>query len=124
MSSNGTVHVLDAVVLPDETVVDVALDNGFTTLATAVIQEELLPVLTDPLASFTVFAPTNEAFDNLATGLNTDVNGLLALPNLSDILTYHVLNTEVASSQINNGDVVQPISMTTVSYTHLRAHET
>ena len=109
---NGAVHVLNAVVLPVETVVDVALDNNFTTLATAVIQEELLPVLTDPLASYTVFAPTNAAFDDLANALNTDINGLLALPNLSDVLAYHVLGTEVLSSAINNGDLVQPLSPT------------
>jgi uncharacterized surface protein with fasciclin (FAS1) repeats len=111
-ADNGIVHVLDAVVLPYETVVDVALDNGFSTLATAVITAELLPALTDPLAELTVFAPTNDAFDALATELNTDISGILALSNLGDILTYHVLSSEVGSSAINNGDVVSPLSST------------
>lgn len=110
---NGTVHVLDAVVLPNETVVDIALDSpDFNSLTAAVIQEELLPVLTDPLASLTVFAPTDAAFNNIATALGTDIAGLLALPNLTDILTYHVLGAEVLSSGINNGDIVQPVSTT------------
>ncbi len=104
-ASNGVVHVLDAVVLPVETVVDVALDNGFTSLAAAVIQAELLPALTDPLAKFTVFAPTNQAFDDLATALNTDINGLLALPNLGDILLYHVVGSEVFAMDLMNGTV-------------------
>lgn len=107
---NGVVHSMDAVVLPVETVADVAIDNGFSTLVTAVVTAELLPALTDPLASLTVFAPSNAAFDDLATALGTDINGLLALPNLADVLTYHVLGTEVASSAINNGDIVQPLS--------------
>lgn len=111
-ADNGVVHVLNAVVLPVETVVDVALDNGFTTLATAVIQEELLPALTDPLASYTVFAPTNAAFDNLATALGTNIAGLLALPNLTDVLTYHVLGSEVAAAGVTNGAVVAPLSST------------
>lgn len=111
-SDNGTVHVLDAVVLPRETVVDVALDNGFSSLAAAVITAELLPVLTDPFAEYTVFAPTNDAFDSLAAGLNTDIPGLLALSNLSDILTYHVLAGEVAAADINNGDIVDAVSTT------------
>lgn len=109
---NGVVHSLDAVVLPLETVADVAIDNGFSTLVTAVATAELLPALTNPLASLTVFAPSNAAFDNLATALGTDINGLLALPNLADVLTYHVLGSEVASSAINNGDIVQPLSTT------------
>jgi uncharacterized surface protein with fasciclin (FAS1) repeats len=111
-ADNGVVHILESVVLPVETVVDVALDNGFSTLATAVITAELLPVLTDPMAEYTVFAPTNEAFDNLASALGTDIAGLLALPNLTDILTYHVLDGEVAAAAINNGDIVEPFSTT------------
>ena len=111
-ADNGIVHVLNAVVLPVETVADVAIDNGFSTLVTAVVTAELLPALTNPLANYTVFAPTNTAFDNLATALNTTVSGLLALPNLADILTYHVLGTEVPSSAVTNGAIVQPLSTT------------
>lgn len=111
-ADNGIVHALDAVVLPSETVVDVALDNGFSTLATAVITAELLPALTDPFAELTVFAPTNDAFDNVVAELGTDIPGLLALSNLADILTYHVLGSEVASSGISNGDIVEPLSAT------------
>tara|TARA_B110000046_G_scaffold58485_1_gene65540 strand:- start:287 stop:1828 length:1542 start_codon:yes stop_codon:yes gene_type:complete len=111
-ADNGVVHVLDAVVLPNETVVDVAIDNDFSTLATAVITAELLPALTDPFAELTVFAPTNDAFDNLVAELGIDIAGLLALSNLADILTYHVLGSEVASSSINNGDIVDALSTT------------
>ncbi|MCC5923112.1 MAG: fasciclin domain-containing protein [Crocinitomicaceae bacterium] len=111
-ADNGVVHVLDAVVLPAETVVDVALDAGFTTLATAVIEAELLPVLSDPFATLTVFAPTNDAFDDAVAALGISINDLLALPNLADILTYHVLGSEVLSSAINNGDIVAPVSTT------------
>jgi len=111
-SANGVVHVIDAVVLPVETVVDIALDNGFSSLATAVVTAELLPALTNPLATLTVFAPTNEAFDNIATALGTDLAGLLALPNLADVLTYHVLGTEVLAANVTNGAIVQPLSTT------------
>ena len=111
-ASNGIVHVLGGVVVPFETVVDVAIDNGFTSLTTAVVTAELLPALTNPLATFTVFAPNNAAFDAIATGLGTDINGLLALPNLADILTYHVLGSEVAAAAITNGQIVSPLSTT------------
>lgn len=109
---NGTVHVIDAVVLPNETVVDVAIDAGFTSLYTAVSTAELLPALTNPLATFTVFAPTNTAFDNLAAALGVDIQGLLDLDNLQDILLYHVLDIEVFADDVNNGAILQPISAT------------
>lgn len=102
-TDNGIVHSVDAVLLPYETVVDVAIDNGFTSLTAAVIEAELLPALTNPLAELTVFAPTDQAFDELATELGTDINGILALPNLSDILLYHVLDGIVMSSSLSNG---------------------
>jgi transforming growth factor-beta-induced protein len=109
-ATNGVVHVLNGVLLPVETVADIAIDNGFTTLVTAVVQEELLPSLTNPLANLTVFAPNNAAFQDLADEIGTTVAGLLALPELSDILLYHVLGTEVLSSAVTNGAIVQPLS--------------
>ena len=104
-SGNGVVHAVDGVLLPFETVVDVAIDNGFTTLTTAVATAELLPALTDPYNEFTVFAPTNDAFDALAVALDTDLAGILALPNLADVLLYHVVSGYVPSNTLTNGAV-------------------
>jgi transforming growth factor-beta-induced protein len=109
-TANGVVHVTNGVLLPVETVADIAIDNGFTTLVTAVVQEELLPALTNPLSNLTVFAPNNDAFQDLADALGTTVAGLLTLPQLTDILLYHVLGTEVPSSAVTNGALVQPLS--------------
>lgn len=110
-ADNGVVHVINNVVLPVETVVDRAIDGGFSTLVAAVAKAELLPALSNPLASLTVFAPTNEAFDDLAGDLGTDINGILALPNLDDVLMYHVLGSEVLASAITNGTIVAPLSL-------------
>ena len=104
-ATNGYVHSINAVLLPYETVVDVAIDAGFSTLATAVITAELLPALTDPLASLTVFAPDNAAFDNLVAAMGTDIAGLLAMPELADILLYHVVAGTVMSTDLTNGAV-------------------
>ena len=106
LSDNGVVHVIDAVVLPSETVIDVAIDNNFTSLnSSSYYRKVLLPVLTDPLGQFTVFAPTDLAFDNLATDLGTDITGVLANPNLTDILLYHTLDVVVLSTSLSNGSV-------------------
>jgi uncharacterized surface protein with fasciclin (FAS1) repeats len=106
-ADNGVVHVLNAVVLPSETVADIALGStAHTTLVAAVVEARLLPDLTNPFASLTVFAPTNTAFDNLATALGTDLAGVLAHPQLTDILLYHVVGSEVVSTALVNGPVV------------------
>lgn len=106
-ADNGVVHVLNAVVLPSETVADIALgSSAHTSLVAAVVEARLLPALTNPFASLTVFAPTNTAFDNLATALGTDLTGVLAHPQLTDILLYHVIGSEVLSTALTNGPVV------------------
>lgn len=79
------------------TLVDTAVAAGnFNTLVAALEATGLESVLSDPDASFTVFAPTDEAF--AALGSDT-VNALLADPDqLRDILLYHVLSGAVDSA--------------------------
>lgn len=100
---NGVVHSINAVVLPSQTVVDIAISAGLTSLTAAVVRAELLPALSNPLATFTVFAPTNAAFSDLATALGTDLNGVLANPQLANILLYHVHNNDLLSTALTNG---------------------
>lgn len=78
------------------TIFDVAEgDDRFSILVTALQTAGLETTLRDPESEFTVFAPTNEAFENLLDVLETDAQGLLANPNLSEILLYHVLRGSV-----------------------------
>ncbi len=84
-------------VTPDvvsNTIVDVAVANGsFTTLVAALEAADLVDALSDPEANYTVFAPTDEAFALLG---EEAIGKLLEQPDvLADILTYHVLDTEV-----------------------------
>jgi transforming growth factor-beta-induced protein len=102
-ASNGVVHVIEEVVLPSKTVVDVAIENDFTVLTSAVIAAELLPALSNPFATFTVFAPTDEAFGDLASTLDVEVGDLLELDNLADILLYHVLGSIVLEDDLESG---------------------
>ena len=106
-ADNGVVHSIGSVLLPALTVADIAIGSpAHTSLVAAVVEARLLPSLTNPLASLTVFAPTNTAFNNLATALGTNLAGVLAHPQLSDILLYHVIGTEVLSGALVNGPVV------------------
>jgi transforming growth factor-beta-induced protein len=92
MTSNGVIHVIDAVLLPPEDIVSVATAAGnFTTLLAALEETGLDLVLSAP-GSFTVFAPTDDAFDALLTALGITAQDLLENPELENILLYHVLS--------------------------------
>jgi transforming growth factor-beta-induced protein len=92
-ASNGVIHVIDKVLLPP-TVADLAVANSsFTTLVSALSGAGLVPALSDPAGTFTVFAPTNDAFAQL-TSVPED---------LKPILLYHVLGSTVYASQVPTG---------------------
>ncbi|MGB9623413.1 MAG: fasciclin domain-containing protein [Phycisphaerae bacterium] len=86
---NGVIHVIDAVLLPKDDVIDVAAKDGsFKTLLAAVDSAGLTDVLRGE-GPFTVFAPTDEAFAKLPKGA---VEGLLQdPPKLRAVLKYHVV---------------------------------
>jgi uncharacterized surface protein with fasciclin (FAS1) repeats len=82
-----------------DNIVEVAIDNGsFTTLVAALEAAGLDSVLSDETRDFTVFAPTDAAFDALLAELNLTAGELLASPYLADILLYHV----VADAEIDS----------------------
>jgi uncharacterized surface protein with fasciclin (FAS1) repeats len=105
-ASNGTIHVIDAVLLPpaDEAmmekmdIVDTAVADGrFTTLVAAVQAAGLVDTLKSE-GPFTVFAPTDDAFAALPDGT---VEGLLNdIPVLTDILLYHVVPGKVMAADV------------------------
>ena len=88
-------------------IVDTAVNAGsFNTLVAAVKAANLVDTLKGP-GPFTVFAPTDEAFAKLPAGT---VDALLKdIPQLTKILTYHVVSGKVMAA-----DVVKLKSATTV----------
>ena len=87
------------------TIVDVAAGNpDFETLVAAVTAADLVETLSGD-GPFTVFAPTDDAFDALPEGL---LDALLLPENkdaLTSILTYHVVSGEVMAADVTAGDV-------------------
>ncbi len=118
-ATNGVVHVVDAVMVPEEipaTVVDIVVNSEIhTTLEAAVIAADLATTLSGD-GPFTVFAPTDAAFEALPEGL---LDALLAEPNgfLTDILLYHVVSGNVLSSGLSNGQMVTTINGKTLEVT-------
>lgn len=94
-------------------IVDTAVGAGsFNTLVAAVKAAGLVETLKSP-GPFTVFAPTDDAFNKLPEGT---VDSLLKdIPQLTKILTYHVVSGKVLSS-----DVVKLDKATTVEGSDLK----
>ena len=85
------------------TIVDIALSNpDFSILVDAVVRAGLVDALSGP-GPFTVFAPTNTAFQAFlsANGFN-NVNEV-PVPLLTTILTTHVLSGEFFAANISTG---------------------
>jgi len=103
LTSNGVIHVIDTVLDPGDAtknIIDTAEDNGnFNTLVAAVEAAGLTETLSGP-GPFTVFAPTDSAFETLPAGT---VEALLDPENLEilvNILTFHVYNGDVYANDV------------------------
>jgi transforming growth factor-beta-induced protein len=107
LASNGVIHVVDAVldqpIVQDGdallTIAERAEAAGFSILVAALVEAGFDELFADPTAGpFTVFAPTNAAFEALLGG--APVEDLLANPDLADILLYHVVPGIVTASDV------------------------
>ncbi|MEK6190411.1 MAG: fasciclin domain-containing protein [Carnobacterium alterfunditum] len=95
-TANAESHVTDDVV-------GVALGNpDFSILVSALQKAELVETLQGD-GPFTVFAPTNAAFEKLLTELDITADELLAQPDLAKVLTYHVVSGKVLASDLTDG---------------------
>ena len=98
--SEKTIMVGGAAMYPTKNIVENAVNSkDHTTLVAAVKAAGLVATL-QSAGPFTVFAPTNNAFDMLPTGT---VNNLLMAENkpaLITVLTYHVVAGRYSSADI------------------------
>jgi len=110
MADNGVVHVIDAVLIPEvtpvtTTVVDIIVNSPVhTILETAVLAAGLAGTLSGD-GPFTVFAPTDAAFEALPAGT---IEALLADPTgvLTTILLYHVVGANALSTDLSDGQTI------------------
>lgn len=125
-TSNGIVHVIDKVLLP-QAILDAInggeMNNETGTLVDLVVATDALSILeaavikaglAETLSSegpFTVFAPTDDAFVALLDILGDDYNGLddfeseAEIGLLRDILLYHVVAARVLAADLTAGSV-------------------
>ena len=137
-ASNGVVHIINKVLLPQEVVDALGLSTpnivelaqsvpDLSSLVAALIQADagLVGVLSGD-GPFTVFAPTNDAFAALLDQLGPDYNSLADFDTaeekalLAKILTYHVVSGAAALST----DLTDGMTVTTVQGEDLKINLT
>ncbi len=115
-ATNGVIHVIDKVlvpagfeldaeepVAPENSIVEIALGNeNFSILVAALQKADLVGALSGE-GPFTVFAPTNAAFEQLLATLNITADELLNQPDLAKVLLFHVVSGKVMSSALEEG---------------------
>lgn len=105
-ASNGVVHVIDEVLLMDDLpkdITDLAIGtDNLSTLVAALKKTDLVSALQAD-GPFTVFAPTNDAFQALLDS-NSDWNSLDDIPvaTLTQVLLFHVLDQKVLSTDLTD----------------------
>jgi len=89
--------------MPTKNIVEIAMEtSSLSTLVTAITTANLGSALIAP-GPYTVFAPSNAAFEKLDAGV---LDILIANPSvLTEVLQYHVVNGKVLSSDLSNGSV-------------------
>jgi uncharacterized surface protein with fasciclin (FAS1) repeats len=110
-ASNGVIHAIDKVLVPPGVlnILQMAQVNPmFTSLVSAVVKADLAGTLSGA-GPFTVFAPTDAAFAAAPQGLT--------VPQLRTVLTYHVLTSQVLSTQIPFGANVPTAAMQNIVFT-------
>ena len=99
-----------AMMLPTQTLVENASEaSTLTTLVAAVQAAGLVETLSGP-GPFTVFAPTNAAFDEIP---DETLQSLLQPENkdqLTGILTYHVVSGRLSASDLRDGQTLTTVN--------------
>ncbi|MFD2203701.1 fasciclin domain-containing protein [Shivajiella indica] len=110
-ASNGIIHVLDYVITPPtQNIAEIAIASTqaatpeFTQLVAALVRADLAGAFTGGFDDdFTVFAPTDAAFEALYEVLG--VNGVddIPLETLTNVLLYHVVPARAFSQDLREG---------------------
>lgn len=117
MEKKNGVMVGGALMVPSKNIVENALGSSdHTTLVAAVKAAGLVETLMGA-GPFTVFAPTNAAFDKLPDGT---VATLLKPENkgqLTSVLTYHVVPGRLQAKDLKNGQKLKTVNGQTLTVT-------
>jgi transforming growth factor-beta-induced protein len=100
---NGVVYVIGQVLLPSfasRTVID--LESDYSTWLTLIELADLATTFRG--GAWTLFAPTNAAFDKIDQETLSFLTSAAGKDNLIEILNYHAVPQVLTSEKLNNGD--------------------
>jgi len=101
---------------PTDNIIDVAEENGFLLLLTALKAADLTDTLKGD-GPFTVFAPTDEAFKALGEDALAELLKPENKEKLAGILKYHVVAGKFGSEDLTDGQVVPTLQGESVTET-------
>jgi uncharacterized surface protein with fasciclin (FAS1) repeats len=119
MAINGVINSVSKMLTPPDKVIAqiAAADPNLTYLMAALARADagppptapkLIPILSNAAANLTVFAPTNQAFQNVlaALGLPTDISTINLLPTeqVWGIVAFHVLGARAFAINLATGN--------------------
>ena len=108
-ATSGGVMVGGAMMTANKDIVDNAVASAdHTTLVAAVKAAGLVETLKS-VGPFTVFAPTNAAFDKLPAGTVASLVTPEMKPTLTKILTYHVVPGRLMAADLKDGQVLTTV---------------
>lgn len=132
-ATNGVIHVIDTVLVPEdfelqevdvapeeeaaaEDIVGIALGNPDFSILVSALQKAGLVETLQGEGPFTVFAPTNAAFEKLLGALDITAEELLAQPDLAKVLTYHVISGKVMAADLTDGQKAATVNGEEVTF--------
>ncbi|XP_034406753.1 periostin-like isoform X2 [Cyclopterus lumpus] len=113
VATNGVVHVIDRVISGVGNNIKEVLDvtDELATFRDAVLASDMMDKLDQP-GHYTLFAPTDEAFDKLSPGYLERIMGDKAV--IAALVNYHLLNSVQCSEAIMAGSVYETAEGSTI----------
>eukprot|EP01026_Neomeris_dumetosa_P071768 TRINITY_DN726_c0_g1_i5.p1 TRINITY_DN726_c0_g1~~TRINITY_DN726_c0_g1_i5.p1 ORF type:complete len:173 (-),score=20.03 TRINITY_DN726_c0_g1_i5:215-733(-) len=102
--TSGQEYNNEEYVPPKPTIMEAAIGNQLTTFVSAGMASDLHEVLSNSSTAFTVFAPTNNAFESALNMLQISLQDFLKdIDMLNALLAYHIFPQPVLSSDLIDG---------------------
>jgi uncharacterized surface protein with fasciclin (FAS1) repeats len=120
LAANGIIHIVDAVIPIPTLDTFISVDDNFEDLKTAL--DIITPISDIPEGvkdggPFTLFAPTNLAFDNLlATNTAWNSVGDIDEDLLAAVIAHHVLAGNIRSADISSGETATTLEGDTITF--------
>ncbi len=109
MSSGQGVMVGGSMMMPSKNIVENALGSNEHTTLVAAVQAAGLAETLSGTGPFTVFAPTNEAFNKLPAGTVDNLVKPEMKNDLTKILTYHVVSGALRAADLVDGQKLRTV---------------